>query len=167
MSAQHTPARVALLAFALPFALIASACDGLNLAVGSVVSPAPFVGTTLVPSPILFHSIPAFGCPIVPPFHSQFTIAIDQTTGVDLFLDTLDLRFHDTTGLASAVIFSRSELSGLFGHTRVPTGIRRSFDFRTRFGCGLVGRPHSVVGVLIFFDGRGGTHRSTVTARLH
>jgi hypothetical protein len=152
---------------ALLFGGAAAGCNGFDLAFVSIVEPAPFVGTTLVPTPLPFHSVANFGCPRLPPFQATFTIAIDQHTKGDLFLDTADFSFTDRTGLASAVIFSRSELAGLFGQTRVAAGARRSFDFHTRFGCGLIGLPREVVVVLNLSDGRGGRHRSRASAQLH
>jgi hypothetical protein len=131
----------------------------------------PFVGTfpvvsTRIDPVVAFVPVTSFNCPFVSPFSSTLSLFVDQRSGADLFLDQVAFKFVDGTGLPSPLDLTRAELTGMFGTTLIPTGGTRAFRFHPQFGCGFVGSPQAVFVNLRFFDRRGTSHFTTVSASL-
>jgi hypothetical protein len=128
------------------------------------VGVAPFVGATVLPSTIGFAAVPVFGCPLVAPFTSSFSLVVNHGGGPDLFMDRAAFRFVDGLGLPSPLDLTRPDLVGMFGSTFVASGATRTFHFRPQFGCGFVAAPRSVFLNLTFVDRSGGKHHHATTA---
>src|SRR5262245_42671298 len=128
-------------------ATIAAGCEGdhgtgIGFSTGSApfVAASPIVGATLVPRTIGFTPV-ASRCPSIGPFLSSFSLFVDQRTSSDIFLDHIDLQFADHSGRRSALQFTHSDLTQMFGTTLVSAGAARTFDFSARFGCDFVSVP--------------------------
>ena len=119
----------------------------------------------VMPPTIPFQILPVFGCPLVSPFATSFSLVIDQRDGLDIIVSEVGLRFIDQSGFESPLIFSESDLATLFGTTIVLGGTRRMFPFHPRFGCGLRSTPHVMVVRLLLRDRSGRSHERTLTAR--
>jgi hypothetical protein len=156
-----------------PFAL--AACDNGTIDSNRLTGPSPFVAEassvdpapfSVSPATIPFATLPGFGCPFAAPFASEFRLFIDQRRGGDIFLHEVGFRFRDISGLTSPLLFTRSELAGMFHTTFVPAGATRDFSFATRFGCGFTSRPHSLAIRLLLRDRSGAVLERTASAPL-
>jgi hypothetical protein len=148
--------------------LAAAACDEVddNVFIGpkGVAGPSHVVSTFVIPSTLPFHVMPVVGCPFASPFASNFSVIVDPL-GVDLILTEVGLQFFDADGFVSPLTFSQSDLTLLFGSTIVTSGIRRTFAFDSRFGCGLRSSPRAMTGRFVFADRDGDRFERTVHAR--
>lgn len=126
----------------------------------------PFVNASLFPPTIGFTSVAGFRCPTTAPFFSSFSLFIDQSDGVDIFLDQVRFQFADDGGRRSSLLLARADLAAMFGSTLVAGGASRTFDFRSQFGCGLLSLPSSLFVDFVTLNRLGVSHQSTLNAVL-
>jgi len=126
--------------------------------------PTAFITPMLVPLPIPFQTLPVIGCPTASPFGTSFSLIIDQSDGIDVFLHQVGFRFVDGAGFESPLIFSDIDLATRFGSTLVIAGSSRTFPFQPQFGCGLSSAPHLMVAQVLLLDRTGRRHERTLTA---
>jgi hypothetical protein len=173
MSRRHSHRWLVLLTIPLSIA----ACDNGSLDTNAITAPSafvgagsfepsPFVGGVFVPATIPFVPLTRFGCPLVAPFTTNFSLSIDQLRGSDVFLHEVGFRFTDASGIASARRLTGNELGGMFATNLIAAGTARQFSFATPFGCGFRSSPSSLFLRLLLRDRRGGVHERTATARL-
>ena len=164
---------VARLAFLIVagFAIDASDSGKATLVVGaSVLQPSSFVafGTTtsvaqIQPSFLTAQPLPTFGCPLVPPFTSQFQIVIVQPR-VDVTVNQVTIQFINGTNLGGTPIpFPQPNLTQMFGHTLVRARTTRSFAFAQGFGC-FPSSPKRMTAQVVLADTNGATQEATATA---
>ena len=156
-------------------AILLAACDddGTRLRVQGALTaptafgaPAPFVGASLDPAAIRFARVPAFFCPLTPPFTARFSLLIDPRGRADVFVDRIGLRFLDGTGRASPFQLTSGDLFRQFGTTLVPGGAVRTFDFHPQFGCGFASIPALLFIEVELRERDGRTHIKTLSADL-
>ena len=167
------PCRAAVLIGSLAILVAACDSDGTRLRVQGAFTapttfgdPAPFVGASLHPATIRFARVPAFFCPLTPPFTAQFSLLIDPRGRADFFVDRIGLRFLDGTGRASPFQLTSGDLFRQFGSTLVPGGTAQTFDFHPRFGCGFASIPAILFIEVELRERSGRTHIRTLSADL-
>ena len=93
-------------------------------------------GINLLPSLAPAQFLPGGVCPTRPPFQVPFNIVVTGQGRSDLFIDQVQMRFIDRTGvLGGSLTLARSELNARFGSTTVPAFSTRSFPLTLPFGC--------------------------------
>jgi hypothetical protein len=148
-------------------ALLAAGCDndhpGTGIA-GGVMAPSPVFAASLVTTAIPFETLPAFSCPLFSPFRSSIALFIDQRGGADITLNQASFRFVDVSGFGSMVFFEPHDLNAMFGIPFIASGTSRVFTFQPAFGCGMVGRPRSLVAQFVALDRSGRRLTQTLNA---
>jgi hypothetical protein len=141
----------------------------------SVTGPTPFerrapfggpgiTGVAIFPANIAFTAVPIFRCPTIAPFFSTVTLAIEERSGSDLFVDVVVFDFVDRFGFRSPLTFTRPDLTALFGSTLVVANTSRNFPFTTHFGCGFRSVPSQLFVDLTFVNRDGVRRGSALTA---
>ena len=102
-------------------------------------SGSPFlVDANIVPRFLPILPVFGFGCPLLPPFSTEFDLFVTERSRMDLFLNRATFRFFDGFGIGTSPLdFPPDALSLQFGSRLIPAGTTRSFRFRPQFGCGL------------------------------
>jgi len=153
-------------------AVAIAACDSTNtrIAVGaSVLQPSSvvaFSSTSVVaiqPQFLGHQLVPTFGCPLVPPFTTQFQIVIVQPN-VDVTVNQVTIQFINGTNLGGTPIpFPQPNLTQMFGHTLVHAHTTRAFPFAQGFGC-FPSSPKRMDVQVVLADANGATQQTMATA---
>jgi len=132
-----------------------AACDRTTNSGGTVIAfdPTPAIAVQISPQtlPLFPGSTPS--CPSGAAFTTGFDLVIAQTGRGDLFIDQVELRVIDATGVGGpSLTIPQRQLTSMFGSRRVVG--TRAFPFRPEFACGPA-RPRSVVGSVVLIDAGG------------
>ena len=105
-------------------------------------------GVTLQPAVTVPQALTGAACPTRQPFQVPFRIVGTGHGRSDLFLDQVQMRFVDRSGVVGgARTIVRPELVERFGSTHFPAVGTRSFPLTLPFGC--VGQPFGTLEVVV------------------